>query len=193
LSIFADPGKGGSAFYNYSSCITYNYTPEYLPNSSELNGYCSAPFGTKVQITAKPAIGYLFKGWVGSGAGSYTGTNYNATIMLNANITETANFQISTVNSKASVINSSNNTKAYASISTAISSLTVQLPNENIHITNVTAESNGNVTTYIVQTQVNAKILFLFPVHYYATVSVNESSGKIESIQKPWWTFFTTK
>ena len=193
LSIFADPGKGGSAFYNYSSCITYNYTSEYLPNSSELNGYCSAPFGTNVQITAKPAIGYLFKGWIGSGAGSYTGTNYNATIMLNANITETANFQISTVNSKASVINSSNNAKANASISTAISSLAVQLPNENIHITNITAESNGNVTTYIVQTQVNAKILFLFPVHYYATVSVNESSGKIESIQKPWWTFFTTK
>ena len=75
----------------------------------------------------------------------------------------------------------------------AISSLEAQLPNENISITIITAGSNNNTNTYTVQTQVNAKILFLFPVHYPATVSVNKSNGKIDSIQKPWWTILTTK
>ena len=195
LSIFADPGKGGSAFYNYSECITYNYTPPYTPNSSELNGYCSATAGTSIQITAKPAKGYLFNGWVGSGPGSYTGTNYNATIILNENITETASFQSPATSSKSvgSSSVSANLTPANEYVSMAISSLEAQLPNENISITNITAGSNNNTNTYTVQTQVNAKILFLFPVHYPATVSVNKSNGKIDSIQKPWWTFFTTK
>ncbi len=195
LSIFADPGKGGSAFYNYSECITYNYTPPYTPNSSELNGYCSATAGTSIQITAKPAKGYLFNGWVGSGPGSYTGTNYNATIILNENITETASFQSSATSSKSigSSSVSANSTPANEYVSMAISSLEAQLPNENISITNITAGSNNNTNTYTVQTQVNAKILFLFSVHYHATVSVNKSNGKIDSIQKPWWTFFTTK
>ncbi len=195
LSIFADPGKGGSAFYNYSECITYNYTPPYTPNSSELNGYCSATAGTSIQITAKPAKGYLFNGWVGSGPGSYTGTNYNATIILNENITETASFQSSATSSKSigSSSVSANSTPANEYVSMAISSLEAQLPNENISITNITAGSNNNTNTYTVQTQVNAKILFLFSVHYHATVSVNKSNGKIDSIQKPWWTILTTK
>ena len=66
-------------------------SPEFVDNTA----------GTSIQITAKPAKGYLFNGWVGSGPGSYTGTNYNATIILNENITKTASFQSPATSSKS--------------------------------------------------------------------------------------------
>lgn len=39
------------------------------------------------------AEGDIFSNWVGSGLGSYTGTDWNQTITMNGNITETANYK----------------------------------------------------------------------------------------------------
>ena len=48
--------------------------------------------GTTVSITARPANGYSFVGWSGSGTGSYSGTNNPASIAMNGPITEDAAF-----------------------------------------------------------------------------------------------------
>jgi hypothetical protein len=50
--------------------------------------------GSVVTIQATPSTGYLFWQWTGVGSGSYTGPNRTATITVNGNITETANFQL---------------------------------------------------------------------------------------------------
>ena len=48
--------------------------------------------GATVNITATVSNGYAFTGWIGSGNGSYSGTNSSATVTMNAPITETASF-----------------------------------------------------------------------------------------------------
>jgi PKD domain/Divergent InlB B-repeat domain/Fibronectin type III domain len=48
--------------------------------------------GSIVSISAKPANGFAFSNWAGSGLGSYSGTNNPGSITMNAPITETANF-----------------------------------------------------------------------------------------------------
>jgi hypothetical protein len=51
------------------------------------------PNGGTLQISATPSAGYLFKSWVGSGPGSYSGTANPATITVNGAITQTGTFQ----------------------------------------------------------------------------------------------------
>jgi hypothetical protein len=48
--------------------------------------------GSQVTISATAASGYRFQSWIGSGAGSYTGSSSSAQITMNGPITETATF-----------------------------------------------------------------------------------------------------
>ena len=48
--------------------------------------------GTAVSITAKPASGYSFSNWTGTGTASYSGTNNAVSITIGGPITESANF-----------------------------------------------------------------------------------------------------
>jgi len=48
--------------------------------------------GKQVTISATANAGYVFKGWVGSGNGSYSGPSNPATVTMNAPITEVAKF-----------------------------------------------------------------------------------------------------
>ncbi len=48
---------------------------------------------TPVNIQATPTSNHIFLSWTGTGTGSYTGTNNPATVTMNGQITETANFQ----------------------------------------------------------------------------------------------------
>jgi hypothetical protein len=48
--------------------------------------------GSSVVIKARTNPGHSFTGWIGSGMGSYTGTNNPVSIMMNGPITETGNF-----------------------------------------------------------------------------------------------------
>ncbi len=48
--------------------------------------------GANISISARPANGYSFSGWTGTGSGSYSGTNNPASITMNGPITETATF-----------------------------------------------------------------------------------------------------
>jgi hypothetical protein len=48
--------------------------------------------GTNVPISAAPSAGYVFGSWMGTGPGSYTGTNNPAQVTMNGLVTETANF-----------------------------------------------------------------------------------------------------
>jgi hypothetical protein len=72
----------------------------------------SYPDGTTLTITATPPTTvsgerYVFTGWVGTGSGSYTGTNNPASITMNAPITETATwehqYQLTTTSAHGSV------------------------------------------------------------------------------------------
>jgi uncharacterized repeat protein (TIGR02543 family) len=49
--------------------------------------------GTTVSIYAYNNYDHQFVGWTGTGVGSYTGSNRTATVTMNGNITQTANFQ----------------------------------------------------------------------------------------------------
>ena len=48
--------------------------------------------GAIVSITARPAMGYSFDSWTGTGAGSFSGTANPVSITMNGPITETATF-----------------------------------------------------------------------------------------------------
>ena len=54
------------------------------------------PYGENLTLFVSPTNpSYKFVGWVGTGAGSYSGTNKSAEIRMLGNITETANFVLS--------------------------------------------------------------------------------------------------
>ena len=52
----------------------------------------SAAFGITTPESGGPGIRYVFTGWTGSGSGSYTGSNTSGTVVMNAPVTETANW-----------------------------------------------------------------------------------------------------
>ncbi|MBI5476013.1 MAG: hypothetical protein HY964_04675 [Ignavibacteriales bacterium] len=107
---FSNWSDGGAQSHSIAptSNVTYtvNFQTSYLlslianPNGnvsaipSSPDGYYAG--GTLVQVNATPNTGYQFSTWVGSGSGSYTGTNNPATINMNAPITQTASFSIKT-------------------------------------------------------------------------------------------------
>ena len=51
--------------------------------------------GATVSITARPATGYSFGSWTGTGTGSFSGTTNPASITMGGPITETATFTLS--------------------------------------------------------------------------------------------------
>jgi uncharacterized repeat protein (TIGR02543 family) len=62
-------------------------------------GNGTQPIGANVQIQAvsppiNSSVRFIFQGWNGTGAGSYTGLNNPATIAMGSNITETANWSV---------------------------------------------------------------------------------------------------
>ncbi|MGA8511265.1 MAG: hypothetical protein WB778_00850 [Thermoplasmata archaeon] len=76
------------------------FTTHYLLNTSAsptvggsttpVSGYY--PAAAVVVIGEGPANGYTFSSWVGTGSGSYTGTNDSANVTMNGPINETAEF-----------------------------------------------------------------------------------------------------
>lgn len=96
-------GTGNPATVTMNGAITE--TANFAPNQyyltmtagtggsvSPSSGYYNA--GQQVQISATPNSGYHFVSWSGSGSGSYSGSSNPATVTINGNIQETANFAI---------------------------------------------------------------------------------------------------
>jgi hypothetical protein len=50
------------------------------------------PSGTTITLSAVPGVGMLFRAWTGTGAGAYSGTNPNASVVLSGPIVEVASF-----------------------------------------------------------------------------------------------------
>jgi len=75
---------------------TANFTTQYYLTMTQGTGGTVTPSsgwknsGAAVSITAKPASGYTFSNWTGTGTGSYSGTNNRASITMGGPITETA-------------------------------------------------------------------------------------------------------
>jgi len=101
---------GGGRSHTYttpssSQTVTANFKTQYYltmaanPSSggsvSPSSGWRDAD--TSVQIHATTNSGWTFTSWTGSGSGSYSGSDNPRTITMNGPITETANFQQSTV------------------------------------------------------------------------------------------------
>ena len=68
--------------------------------------YCTSQIGTRIELNAIPSSGYELEDWIGTGAGSYTGSDQNITVIMNGNINETAIF--TKINQTIPVSNSSN-------------------------------------------------------------------------------------
>jgi Divergent InlB B-repeat domain len=96
---YAPVGVGPTISVTPGNTYDVNYTSAY-----EVTAYASeggtittpgsqwvAP-GTVRSYTATVAAGYMWEGWTGSGAGSYTGSDLMATVTANSPILETANF-----------------------------------------------------------------------------------------------------
>ena len=78
----------------YTATFTTQY---YLTMSHDTGGTVTPASGWKnsgaaVSITARPATGYSFSNWTGTGTGSFSGTTNPASITMGGPITETATF-----------------------------------------------------------------------------------------------------
>ena len=97
-------GTGTSVTFtmNAPSSITWNWKTQYQltvavsPSGSGTTTPAVGSYwydsGSQVTISATAASGYRFQSWIGSGAGSYTGSSSSAQITMNGPITETATF-----------------------------------------------------------------------------------------------------
>jgi hypothetical protein len=93
---------GGAISHTVAPTTNTTYTANfatqyYLTMTSGTGGTVIPPSGWKnsgaiVSITARPATGYSFTTWTGSGTGSYSGTNNPASVTMGGPITETASF-----------------------------------------------------------------------------------------------------
>jgi subtilisin family serine protease len=81
-----------------NTTYTANFTTQYfLTMNTEAGGTISPPSGwfnsgQSVSISAAPNGGFVFSGWSGAGAGSFTGTSNPASVTMNGPISETASF-----------------------------------------------------------------------------------------------------
>jgi hypothetical protein len=93
---------GGAISHNVAPTTNTTYTATFttqywLTMSNGVGGTVTPASGWKnsgaaVSIKAKPARGYSFTNWIGSGTGSYSGTTNPAPITMGAPITEMATF-----------------------------------------------------------------------------------------------------
>ena len=85
---------------------TANFTTQYLLITTSVppgaggsvgpvSGFYNAGQTVALSATANP--GYTFVGWTGAGSGSYTGSNPGGSVTMNGPITESAQFQVNTV------------------------------------------------------------------------------------------------
>ncbi len=106
---WSDGGAMSHTITTPSGATSYTayFTTQYLlttiasPSSGGAVGPASGFYnaGQQVALSATPNSGYTFRGWSGTGSGSYTGTNAGAIVTMNGAIQETASF----VGSNASV------------------------------------------------------------------------------------------
>ncbi|MEM0201450.1 MAG: hypothetical protein QXD23_03525, partial [Candidatus Micrarchaeaceae archaeon] len=77
------------------SISTYTLTTNAVPSNggTVLPANNSYQAGNSIIISETPALGYSFTGWSCSGIGCYSGSSQSNTIIIGANIVETANFQ----------------------------------------------------------------------------------------------------
>ena len=93
-SIYVNSSTTINAEYSLPSpaneILTVYSNPNYAGSASGAGAYTH---GEYVQISAKPAVGYLFTGWSCTGANCNNSTQQTAFIQMNNSATETANFQ----------------------------------------------------------------------------------------------------
>ena len=95
----------GSALVDANATLVIAYAAQYLVNlETGPNGAIGPSVGSTwmdngsvVALSATPNPGYVFVGWVGTGAGSYTGTQASVSVTVAGPITETASFGLATV------------------------------------------------------------------------------------------------
>lgn len=80
---------------SFNQLATYTLTTNSVPSNGGTVTPASGSYysGTQVTISETPASGYIFTGWSCTGTGCYSGTTKSATITMNSDIVETANFQ----------------------------------------------------------------------------------------------------
>ena len=93
---------GGTISHTVAPAInatyTANFSTQYYLTMSHGTGGTVSPMsgwkgsGSAVSIRAIPASGYNFSNWIGSGSGSYSGSNNPALITMNGPTSETATF-----------------------------------------------------------------------------------------------------
>jgi hypothetical protein len=94
------PLAAGELTVNADGSVTITYLAEYLLTiDPTVNGTVSPgagsywePVGTAVPITATPATGFFFAGWVGTGTGSYNGTALSTNVTPAGPVSEAASF-----------------------------------------------------------------------------------------------------
>lgn len=102
INNYVDKFKVGSGLplLNHTTLWELGYHLEVSSEYGNLTGSGNYSAYVQVPISA-PSFVYIgngtrmaFTGWVGSGAGSYSGSSNNATVTLNGNVTETAQWQL---------------------------------------------------------------------------------------------------
>lgn len=87
-------GQGSTTFtYHAEYSLTMVVNPAGAGTTSPAAGSYWYDAGSPVTLSEYPASGYTWQNWAGTGSGSYSGTNPSPNIVMNAPITETANFQ----------------------------------------------------------------------------------------------------
>ncbi|MEM4098981.1 MAG: hypothetical protein QXW57_04455, partial [Candidatus Micrarchaeaceae archaeon] len=97
---YVNPSPASGSFtVTSSTTVTADYTTQYYLTMNAQPGLSVSPSsgwynaGTQVSISATGSTGSALYSWVGTGNGSYTGTNNPATITMNSPISEIADVQ----------------------------------------------------------------------------------------------------
>jgi uncharacterized repeat protein (TIGR02543 family) len=81
-----------AAFNSVFVTLTMATNPAGGGTTSPLTGGYAETSGSVVPISETPNTGYTFTGWIGTGTGSYTGSNPSSSMTVTNSITETANY-----------------------------------------------------------------------------------------------------
>jgi len=163
------------------------------------NGYYYA--GSKVAISEKPNIGYVFSSWSGFGNGNYTGPNQTTIIEMNSNITEYAKyvklvkiFVNATYNGIPVYVNSALNTTTNGTIYLMPNiKYTISFP-EYVTFSNgtryafkslqdncgISISPNSNSTTFVSSYAIyNCKFMANYDKQYSLSINANSSEGSV--------------